>query len=102
MPSGRSLPAAFDRETGEFRYKKSYGWRSSAGGVVGGSRAILADGQLYSSGAHHFLALDQESGNAGHALLQIEAVAPVEAGIDTGPAVGLDLGQPGHQGVPVR
>ncbi|MEK6234697.1 MAG: PQQ-binding-like beta-propeller repeat protein, partial [Planctomycetales bacterium] len=68
VPSGRTLPAAFDRKTGEFKFKKSYSWRSSAGGVIGGSKAMLADGQLYSSAAHHFIALDEKSGAAGFAF----------------------------------
>ena len=70
VPSGRSMPAAFQRKTGEFDFKKQYSWRSSAGGVVGGTQAMLADGQLYSSGAHHFIALDEETGNAGFAFIQ--------------------------------
>lgn len=65
VPSGRSMPAAFERATGKLQYKKTYSWRSTAGGVVGGPRAILADGQLYSGGAHHLLAIDQPSGNVG-------------------------------------
>ncbi len=69
VPSGRTLPAAFNRKTGEFVYKRSYSWRTSAGGVIGGSRAVLADGQLYSFGAHHFLALEQRSGAAGFAYI---------------------------------
>jgi outer membrane protein assembly factor BamB len=62
VPSGNSLPAAFNRKTGEHVYKKSYGWRSTAGGEVGGTQALLSDGQLYSAGAHHFLALSEKTG----------------------------------------
>ena len=69
VPSGRTLPAAFDRESGKFVYKKSYGWRSTAGGAIGGSKAMLADGQLFSSGAHHFIALSQKTGSAGFAFM---------------------------------
>ncbi|MEE2989743.1 MAG: PQQ-binding-like beta-propeller repeat protein [Planctomycetota bacterium] len=69
VPSGRSLPAAFLRETGEELHQRSHSWRSSAGGVVGSSRALLADGQIYSAGAQHFLALDQESGSVGFAWI---------------------------------
>ena len=69
VPSGRTLPAAFNKKTGEFVYKKSLSWRSSGGGVVGGTKAILADGQLYSSGAHHFVGLDQKTGNAGFSFM---------------------------------
>lgn len=69
VPSGRSLPAAFNRESGEYEYKRTYSWRSSAGGVVGGAKAMLSDGQLFSFGAHHMLALDQRTGDAGHAYV---------------------------------
>ncbi|HCO27484.1 MAG: hypothetical protein CME31_01740, partial [Gimesia sp.] len=48
FPSGRSLPAAFNKKTGEEEHKRSYSWRSTAGGVVGGTQALLADGQIYS------------------------------------------------------
>ena len=65
VPSGRSMPAIFDRKTGEYLMKRTYSWRSDAGGVVGGSRALLADGQLYASGPHHYLAVDQQTGNTG-------------------------------------
>lgn len=65
VPSGRSLPAAFDLETGRLVHKRTHSWRSTAGGVVGGFRAILADGQLYTSGPHHFLAMTQEKGDVG-------------------------------------
>ena len=69
VPSGRSLPAVFMRETGEELHQRSHSWRSAAGGVVGGTRALLADGQIYSGGAEHFLALDQESGSVGFAWI---------------------------------
>ena len=69
VPSGQSLPAAFNRKTGELEFKKSFGWRSTAGGEVGGSRALLSDGQMYSAGSHHFLALNQQTGDAGFAYI---------------------------------
>jgi outer membrane protein assembly factor BamB len=65
VPSGRSMPATFERATGKLLHKKTYSWRSTAGGVVGGPRAILADGQLYSGGAHHLLAIEQKTGDVG-------------------------------------
>jgi outer membrane protein assembly factor BamB len=65
VPSGRSLPAAFDRKTGEMIHKRTYGWRTTAGGIIGGTKALLADGQIYASGPHHFLAMDQKTGDAG-------------------------------------
>ena len=36
---------------------------------MGGSRALLSDGQLYSMGAHHFVGLSEETGNAGFAFI---------------------------------
>jgi outer membrane protein assembly factor BamB len=69
VPSGNSLPAAFDRKTGEHVFKKSYGWRNTAGGEVGGTQALLSDGQLYSAGSHHFLALNERTGAAGFAYI---------------------------------
>jgi len=66
VPSGRSMPATFEKATGRLLHKKTYSWRSSAGGVVGGTRALLADGQLYSGGAHHLLAIEQKTGNIGY------------------------------------
>lgn len=65
VPSGRSLPAVFNRTTGEFLYKRTYSWRTTAGGVIGGVQALIADKQLYASGPHHWLALDQKSGDVG-------------------------------------
>ncbi|MBC8350769.1 MAG: PQQ-binding-like beta-propeller repeat protein [Planctomycetes bacterium] len=69
VPSGRMLPAAFDRKTGEEIHHRNHSWRSTAGGVVGGTKALLADGQIYSAGPHHFLAMDQKSGGTGHAWI---------------------------------
>ena len=69
VPSGRSLPAAIDRKTGEIVHKPTPGWRRDAGGVVGGTQALLADGQLYSFGAHHILALDEKTGKVGFGWL---------------------------------
>lgn len=65
VPSGRSMPAAIDRNDGSLVFKKTYSWRSTAGGVVGGTRALLADGQVYATGPHHLLAIDQNDGNVG-------------------------------------
>jgi outer membrane protein assembly factor BamB len=45
VPSGRSLPAAIDRATGRLVHKREFGWRTTAGGVVGTVQALLADGQ---------------------------------------------------------
>ena len=70
VPSGRTMPAAFNRTTGEYEYKRSFSWRTSGAGLVGGAKAVLSDnGQLFSFGAQHMLALDQKSGSAGHAYI---------------------------------
>lgn len=65
VPSGRSLPAVFDIASGELLHKKRHSWRTDAGGVVGGTQALLSDGQIYAWGAHHILAMDQKSGDVG-------------------------------------
>jgi outer membrane protein assembly factor BamB len=65
VPSGRSLPAAFDRKTGKLIHKRTHGWRNAGGGVIGGTNALLADGQIYSNGEHHLLAMDGHSGDVG-------------------------------------
>ncbi len=65
VPSGRSLPAVFDRYTGDLLHKKRHSWRSDAGGVVGGTQALLADGQIYCWGADHIMAMDQTAGSVG-------------------------------------
>ena len=69
VPSGRALPAAFRRSDGEEVYQRIHSWRTAAGGVVGGTRAMLADGQIYAAGAEHFLALDQKTGAVGFAWI---------------------------------
>lgn len=65
VPSGRSLPAVFDRATGRLLHKREFGFRSTAGGVVGSVQALLADGQIYSAGPHHLLAMEQKTGDVG-------------------------------------
>jgi len=66
VPSGRSLPAAFDRKTGRLIHKRVHGWRGDAGGVVGGSRALLSDGQIFCWGDHHILPITQDKGDVGY------------------------------------
>jgi len=69
VPSGRSLPIAFHKQTGEMVHGRKHQWRTTAGGVVGGTGAVLGDGQIYSSGPHHFLAMDQTDGDIGAAWI---------------------------------
>lgn len=91
VPSGRSLPVAFDKKSGEMVHGRKHGWRSTAGGVVGGTRALLGDGQLYASGPHHFLAMDQKTGQVGHAWIHGRQMTLFgdKAAIATGEAVVL-------------
>ncbi len=65
IPSGRTLPGVFDRKTGKFDHKANHGWRSAAGGIIGGTQALLADGQIYAWGDQHILAMDQKDGKVG-------------------------------------
>lgn len=65
VPSGGSLPGVFDIKQNTLLHKRTHSWRGAAGGVVGGTRALLADGQLYASGEHHFLAMDERTGDVG-------------------------------------
>ncbi len=68
VPSGRSLPVAFDRATGKIVFDRKYGWRDEqSGGVIGGTYALLADEQIYTGTQHHLLALDQKTGQRGFA-----------------------------------
>ena len=69
VPSGRSLPVAISKETGKIVFQETYSWRTDAGGVVGGTKALLGDGQVYAGGPHHFLAMDQRNGDVGEAYI---------------------------------
>ena len=69
VPSGRSLPVAVSKQTGEIVFQEKYSWRTDAGGVVGGTKALLGDGQVYAGGPHHFLAMDQRNGDVGEAYI---------------------------------
>ena len=65
VPSGRSLPVAISKQTGDIVFQRKYSWRTDAGGVVGGTKALLGDGQVYAGGPHHFLAMDEVNGQVG-------------------------------------
>lgn len=65
VPSGGSLPAVFSIKESKLLHKRTHSWRKAAGGVVGGTRALLADGQVYSGGEHHLLAMDELTGDVG-------------------------------------
>ena len=36
---------------------------------MGGTKALLGDGQVYAGGPHHFLAMDQKTGNVGESWI---------------------------------
>ena len=69
VPSGRSLPVAFSKATGEIIFQRQHSWRTTAGGEVGGTKAVLGDGQVYSGGPHHFLAMAEKTGDVGAAYI---------------------------------
>lgn len=69
VPSGRSLPIAVSKQTGEIIFQRKYSWRTDAGGVVGGTKALLGDGQVYAGGPHHFLAMDEKNGEVGESYI---------------------------------
>lgn len=75
VPSGGSLPAVFDLKAGKLLHKRTHSWRGAAGGVVGGTRAMLADGQLYSGGEHHLLAMDELTGDVGFGWFEGQQMA---------------------------
>jgi len=67
-PCGRSLPAVFDRKTGEFLRKKGANWRGFDG-VAGGWKVLLDGDQIYASGRQHFLSLNMKDLGRGHAWI---------------------------------
>ncbi len=64
VPSGRALPAAFDRATGAKLFQSRDSWRSS--GLVGGTFAVLAHDHIL-VGANQAVGYDQETGRGGFA-----------------------------------
>ena len=89
VPSGGSLPAIVDRRTGDILAKATAAWRTTAGGVVGGSEALLADSQIYSFGAQHILAMEQRTGKVGFGWFAGQQMAVVDdaAYVTTGEAL---------------
>lgn len=69
VPSGRSLPVAISKETGDIVFQRQHSWRTDAGGVVGGTKALLGDGQVYAGGPHHFLAMNDRNGSVGESWI---------------------------------
>ena len=68
VPSGRALPVAFEKSTGQLAFNRKYAWRSEeSGGNIGGTYALLVDNQIYTGSEDHLLALDQQTGRTGFA-----------------------------------
>ncbi len=59
MPSGRAMPAAFDRGTGRFLFQRNFNWR--AVGLFGGTYTLLADDLLF-NGTEQVTAVSVENG----------------------------------------
>jgi len=64
-PSGRTLPACFDRQDGRLVYKSGSQW--PAHGFVGGTYALLTDDLMYAGTQRHLVAYRQTTGKAGFA-----------------------------------
>jgi outer membrane protein assembly factor BamB len=75
VPSGRALPVCFERKTGKLVHQRTHSWRGDAGGVVGGTQALLADDWIYAQGDHHILAMDQKTGNVGLGYIDCKQMA---------------------------
>ncbi len=88
VPSGRTQPAVFDKNTGKLIYKPAHS-RWSTAGVVGGAKALLVDDQIYVSGQKYFLAMNQQNGAYGKAWFYGRQMATQgeKAFIATGSAV---------------
>jgi len=68
VPSGRALPVAFEKSTGQLAFNRKYGWRGEeAGGNIGGTYALLVDNQIYTGSEDHLVTLDQQTGRTGFA-----------------------------------
>lgn len=74
VPSGGSLPAVFDIGSHALLHKRTHSWRGPAG-RLGGTRALLADGQLFTVGDEHIVAMDQKTGNIGFGWFDSRFVA---------------------------
>ncbi len=68
VPSGRALPVAFEKSTGQLAFNRKYGWRSEeSGGNIGGTYALLVDNQIFTGSEDHLVTLDQQTGRTGFA-----------------------------------
>ena len=60
VPSSRSMPVAFARDTGRYLYQRNQSWR--AVGLFGGTYCMLADDMLF-NGTEQILGVNQSDGN---------------------------------------
>ncbi len=58
VPSGRGLPALFDKKTGAYKFHRGVNWR--ADGIAGGTYALLHGNHVY-TGTNQVLALNKNS-----------------------------------------
>lgn len=65
IPSGRAMPACFDRATGKLLWQRGFSWRSV--GVIGGTYALISGGHLYSGTERQIVTLDESKGSIGFA-----------------------------------
>ena len=94
VPSGRSLPAAIDKQTGQILHRISNANKRNVGVTSGGTTSLLADGQLFAAGPHSIFAMDQKTGAVGYGWLNGRRMAVAEgaAYLASGKeVVGLDL-----------
>jgi len=92
VPSGRALPARFDRKDGRFHYQRSFSWRSN--GVVGGSYALLAgdasvlDDRCLNGLKETYIALGVPTQSTARAVAIMKASATAHIGETNTPALG--------------
>jgi outer membrane protein assembly factor BamB len=75
VPSGRALPVCFERATGKLVHQRTHSWRKE--GVIGGTRGLLADGQIYAAGDHQLVALDEKTGDVGFGYFECRQMVTV-------------------------
>ncbi len=60
VPSGRTMPAAFSKETGEFLFHRNFNWRGI--GLFGGTYSLLS-GDLLFNGTEQMLGVSKDAGS---------------------------------------
>ena len=75
VPSARSMPVAFARDTGRYLYQRNQSWRAI--GLFGGTYCLLAEDMLF-NGTEQILGANQSDGN----LVLTEAARRIVVGQD--------------------